>query len=221
MRASEKVLEWIEAYIEKNRLGVGDALPRECDIMQETGLSRTSVRDALAVLKALGIIQSKRRGGIRIIRDPVMLGLRHYFAEQYDDSALYEDVLEFRAAMEWGLGSLILKRITPPTIKALREVVNKVAQMTADSSVEDISRAEIEFHRILTNGCGNQLAGLFVHLYEPIFNCCWTMGRDRIPPEAANGRFWISKHEGMVDALEAGDSDLFLRLLHDHTDPYF
>ena len=82
MTASEQVLEWIEAYIRENRLGVGDALPREYDIMEKTGTGRGSVREALTTLKVLGIIQSKRKGGIRIIRDPVMLGLRHYFAKQ-------------------------------------------------------------------------------------------------------------------------------------------
>ena len=123
--------------------------------------------------------------------------------------------------MDWGLGSLVLKRITPSTIKALYEVIDRVTQMTTYASIEDITLAEIEFHRILTNGCGNQLAGLFVHLYEPVFNGRWTMGGDQPPPlEAATGRFWISEHKGMVDALEAGDSDLFLRLLHDHTEPY-
>lgn len=218
MTASAQVLEWIEAYIEDNRLNVGDPLPGEHELVAETGLGRSSVREALTALKVLGIIQSRRKGGITIIRDPVMLGLRHYFADRYDNSTRYEDVLEFRAAMEWGLGPLTLSRIKKSTIQELRSLLKSVKLTMADA--EDVTRAEIEFHRILTAGCGNQLAGLFVHLYEPIFWARSSATAKGISKKPDYAKEWLDQHTALVDSLEAGDSALFLAYLQKHTHGY-
>jgi len=218
MSASEQVLEWIEGYIEENRLGVGDSLPGEHDLVAATGMGRSSVREALTALKVLGIIQSRRKGGITIIRDPVMLGLRHYFADQYDDKNQYKDVLEFRAAMEWGLGPLTLSRMKKSTIQALRSLLKSVKPEAADA--EEITHAEIEFHRILTAGCGNRLAGLFVHLYEPIFRARCPETTKGFIERSDFAAEWLKEHTALVDALESGNDDLFLTLLRKHTHGY-
>lgn len=216
--ASEQVLEWIEEYIEKNRLGVGDPLPGEHDLVAATGSGRSSVREALTALKVLGIIQSRKKGGITIIRDPVMLGLRHYFANQYEDTALYLEVLEFRAAMEWGLGPLTLSRIKKPTLQALRSLLKSVKPDAADA--EGITQAEIEFHRILTSGCGNRLAALFVHLYEPIFRARCPVTAKGFIEKSDFAAEWLEEHTALVDALETGDTARFLKLLRKYTHGY-
>lgn len=215
MTASERVLQWIEAYIEEKRLGVGDGLPGEYDIMMETGMGRSSVREALTALKVLGIIQSRRKGGIRIIRDPVMLELRHYFADQYDDTARYEDVLEFRAAMDWGMGPLAMVRIKDSTIQSLRQLLQEVEGRAVDA--EDITRAEIEFHRVLTAGCGNRLAGIFVHLYEPLFHARSPGIADAFSRLPDYVKQWSAKHKNILDALEARDWARFSKALKAHT----
>ncbi|MFW5856510.1 MAG: FadR/GntR family transcriptional regulator, partial [Planctomycetota bacterium] len=74
--AAGRVLAWIEARIDTDGLGVGDGLPREQEIAEAVGVGRSSVREALTTLKVLGIIEQRRKGGIRIVRDPVLLGLR-------------------------------------------------------------------------------------------------------------------------------------------------
>lgn len=215
MTAPERVLQWIEAYIEKKGLGVGDGLPGEYVIMMKTGMGRSSVREALTALKVLGIIQSRRRGGIRIIRDPVMLELRHYFADRYEDPDRYEDVLEFRAAMDWGLGPLAMVRIKESTIQSLRQVLQEVEAQAVDA--EDVTRAEIEFHRILTVGCGNRLAGFFVHFYEPIFHARSPGIADAFSQSPDFVKQWSTKHKNILDALESRDWARFSKALKNHT----
>ena len=69
--ARSRVLLWIEQYIRANKPGVGEALPAELEIARSLRVGRSSVREALSALKVLGIVQSRRKGGIRVIRDPV------------------------------------------------------------------------------------------------------------------------------------------------------
>ena len=214
---SGRVLEWLERYIKARKLQVGDALPREQTIAAATRSGRSSVREALTALKVLGIIRSRRKGGIRIIRDPVLLEIRHYFAERYVQGGRYANALEFRAAMEWGFGELLLARITPAAILSARKVVRDVADASAGKV--DIEAAEVRFHTVLTRACGNRLALLFAHLYNPIFRhdggntATWAKA-------PANIAGWVQEHSDLLDALGDRDSKRFLNELKKHTHGY-
>ncbi|MFA5687712.1 MAG: FCD domain-containing protein [Kiritimatiellales bacterium] len=221
MTAAEQVLNWIETYIEENRLGVGDALPGELDMVAETGISRIPVREALTALKVFGIIQSRRKGGIRIIRDPVTLELRHYFSGQHKIAHHHHDMVEFRAAMELGLGPLTLKRITKTAIKKLRRIVDDIDKKNDQVTVEDFIHAETEFHRTLTEGCGNRLASLLVHIYAPVFKSRWTDSNPLSKRAKAHRETWVKQHKSMVEALEEKDLNRFLTGLRKHMYPYF
>jgi len=212
--AAGHALAWLERHIADRHLAPGDALPTELEIAAAAGVGRSSVREALTALKVLGIIRSRRKGGIRIIRDPVLLELRPYFSEHYDSTARFEDAMEFRAAIEWGLAPLTLARIRPDTLAALRAVLHTIAAAKTPPQAA-VEAAEVRFHTLLTQGSGNRLAGLFARLYVPIFapehtaSSAWTDA----PAEVAR---WLQEHGALIDALAAGDTRRFLRLLKKH-----
>ena len=210
---AEKALVWIERYIRRRGLGVGDALPGEMDLAGAAGVGRSSVREALTALKALGVIRSRRKGGIHISRDPVLLELRHYFTSRLPTTALHTDTMEFRAALEWGLSPLILDRVTPKTIHTLHRIMQSVAE--AAPGWTEIGDAEIRFHTTLTAACGNRLATLFAHLYGPLFKV-----PRKARPMAGDVQKWLQAHEPMVDALESRDAAAFLAALRAHTHSY-
>ena len=211
--AAARVLAWLEQHIRDGGLRTGDALPGELEIAKAATVGRSSVREALTALKVLGIIQSRRKGGIRLVRDPVLLELRHYFAARLATQDQHTDAMEFRAALEWGLGPLMLNRVTPGTIRELRRIVKSVA--TQGTGWGAIGEAEVHFHTTLTAACGNRLAMLFAHVYEPIFQ----VDRDT-QPTAAETAIWVRDHGAMVDALSAGDDTTFLQALRQHTHGY-
>ena len=210
---ASRVLPWLQQHIRENKLGVGDALPSELEIAGQVGVGRSSVREALTALKVLGIIQSQRKGGIRIVRDPVLLELRSYFSNSFETRGQYRDALEFRAALEWGLGSLMLNRANKRTIRALRSEIETVAHATPDWAL--IHEAEVRFHSALAASCGNRLATLFAHLYGPLFESKLKRG-----PTPDYVESWVEQHEHLVDTLEAGDEKRFLEALKAHTQEY-
>ncbi|MEI6971773.1 MAG: FCD domain-containing protein [bacterium] len=211
--AATRVLAWLQELIRTRKLGVGDALPGELEIARRVGVGRSAVREALIALKVLGIIHSRRKGGIRLVRDPVLLELRRYFGDELADGRTYSDAMAFRAALEWGLVPLMLDRVTPRTIRKLREVIDSVGTSGAEWS--DIGSAEIRFHTGLIAGCGNRLAMLCAYLYGPIFRL------DRVrKPCAADVHLWRREHTPIVDALERTDAAKFLVAMRKHTHGY-
>jgi DNA-binding FadR family transcriptional regulator len=211
--AAAKVLGWIEGHIRQRGLGVGDPLPGEMDIARRLRVGRSSVREALGALKTLGLIESRRKGGIRLVRDPVLLELRHYFAHRLDDPQRHAEATEFRAVMEWGLGPLMFRKAGPGLIRSLRRIVEDVERSTP--TWEEIADCEIRFHSGLTAVSGNRLAILFSRLYEPIFAETRT---DR--PTPADVADWVRVHRALVEPLARRNERAFLDALRDHTHIY-
>lgn len=211
-QAAARALEWLERYIRSHGLGKGDALPGELAMARAVGLGRSSVREALTALKTLGMIRSRRKGGIRLVRDPALLELRHYFAERFATRARYADAMEFRAALEWGLGPLILAHMNPATLRALRRVVQGIK--TGQTSNARMIEAEIKFHTILTSVCANRLAALFGRLYEPMFHS------EAMANLTARSAVWLRNHTRLIEALASRDMARFMSALRHHTHGY-
>lgn len=211
--ASMAVLEWLERRMKSLALGPGDSLPSEREIGLATNASRSSVREALTALKILGIIRSRRKGGITITRDPVVLELRHFFVAHYDSKEILSDVMEFRAAIEWGFGPLVMAHIQPASLKRLREII---VAFSSKPAVETLNTAEVAFHTEIAEACGNRLSTIFAHLYPPIFTGLNKKGG------LAHAEIirWLNEHMGMIEALEEKDDERFLTLLRAHTHCY-
>ena len=63
VRTYEQVMAQIEKRITDGHLGPGDRLPSEREFSQLLGVSRPSLREALRVLQALGIVEVRTGGG--------------------------------------------------------------------------------------------------------------------------------------------------------------
>jgi DNA-binding FadR family transcriptional regulator len=119
---TDAILCWIENYIEENHLQVGDALPTEDIIVKETGTSRTSAREALSRLRALGVIESRRKRGMRLIRPLDLIDLARVLGNNTIPPDLVCHVGGFRSALELGMESEIFRRASNQDITELPDL---------------------------------------------------------------------------------------------------
>ena len=212
--SSERVLEWIQRYIGKRALKPGDALPKELEIAQHVGVARSSVREALTALKALGIIASRKKGGIRIVREPVLLGMRDYLTTRYRSRACFDDAMEFRSVLEHGLAELIFKQINRKEVAALRKLIEQ-ARNSPEGSV-DLYESEKRFHSLMTCASRNRLAQLLSAIYTPVFDTA-----RELPKEGKDSQQnWVREHAGAVEALEQRRMGAFVKWNYEHTRKY-
>ncbi|MBC9001309.1 GntR family transcriptional regulator [Micromonospora sp. WMMD718] len=80
MTGYREIAAQLRAAIESGQYPPGSQLPTEHDLAAQHGVSRETVRRALAVLKAAGLLTSATKQGTTVARPPVRLEVAHYAA---------------------------------------------------------------------------------------------------------------------------------------------
>ena len=113
VKISQKIVEQIKGIILSGGLQPGDRLPKEQDLSEMLGVSRPTLREALTVLEAIGLIEVRPREG-SIVRSVVPQSI------QEPIQAIVDAV---RRALE----------ITPPELSS--DIVDKGIMMTGGGAL--------------------------------------------------------------------------------------
>lgn len=158
-RAFEQVIARLEADIVARELVPGQRLPAERELATQLGVSRPSVREALRVLEAMGVIEIRPgpEHGARLRETPgngfgevvrLHLELKH---------ATVADVVEFRVLVEsWAVEHLAAR--PPEDTAALAALAEEMA--AADLPPEEFTAADAGFHVALVRAAGNPVLAL-------------------------------------------------------------
>ena len=111
------LIEAVTERIQSGQYKRGDQLPTEKDMIEEFGVSRTVVREAIANLKASGLVSTHQGKGAFVLDE----GVRSFRISE-DKLALAEEVLEaleVRIAIESEAAALAARRRTPEQLAAI------------------------------------------------------------------------------------------------------
>lgn len=149
----------LRAQILRGDWEVGTKLPASKDIEKAAGVSRTVVREAVAVLKAEGLIESKQGVGVFVsVRKKNKL-----FTIDDEEFNSFEDaiqILELRMAVEIEMASMAAKHRTKQQMKAIKDAlraVNKKMKQGENGRTEDF-----EFHLNIARASGNNYFTRFI-----------------------------------------------------------
>ena len=160
--AYAEVLTWIEQEFTSGRLSVGDKLPGERALAEQFGISRASVREAIRVLAAMGLVRSSTgsgpASGITIISEPSLaLGwaLRMHIATR---SLPVADVVSMRILLE---GQAAREAARSPLPQPQREHLLERAETllghmdSPELPHQDFHRLDTQFHLLVAQLGGN------------------------------------------------------------------
>ncbi|HEX5025729.1 MAG TPA: GntR family transcriptional regulator, partial [Agriterribacter sp.] len=107
----DKVEERLVDLLQQKKLKVGDIIPKEIELAETIGVSRTVIREALTRLKMMGLIESKKKKGA-VITSPDLFGIigKSMNPHILDQSTLRE-IFEIRLVLEIGMADFLFHRI--------------------------------------------------------------------------------------------------------------
>jgi GntR family transcriptional regulator, transcriptional repressor for pyruvate dehydrogenase complex len=208
-RAFEAILFQLKDAIGAGALRAGDRLPSERDLAEQFHVSRASVREALRVLEALGIIGTRRGAdnGAVLLSEPgnafttvldLLVALRH---------VPLADVVEFRVMLETNaVRRLARPNAEPAALESLRSLLDRMADPHLGQA--EFHQLDASFHVTLVRSAGNRLVNLVETAADTTLRALvtdvalvaddWSSVRPRL----------IAEHQAIYDAIATADPGL-------------
>ena len=138
-----EIVEQIQNLIKEGRLKKGDKLPPERVLAEQLGVSRPPLREALAALEILGVIESRGGRGNFIVNT---FGSAYYLQQfkelEQGESPL--ELLEARKVMEVEVAGLAAERHSPEDIRELKSIVGGMEKVV--NNVSEFMELNRRFH---------------------------------------------------------------------------
>jgi DNA-binding FadR family transcriptional regulator len=211
----DKVESKLVALLKERKLKVGDSIPKEMELAESLGVSRTVIREALLRMRMLGLIESKKKKGAVITSPEIFGNLNKTLNPYLLNEETLRDVFEIRLVLEIGMADFIFQRIKPSNIEELREIVSKEPAVT-EQHLFNIEH-EVAFHGKLYQISGNETLKKFQNMLLPVFDYVHTSG---LLKKLVHPRKFVS-HKGLVDILENGSPELFRNAMRNHLENHF
>lgn len=161
VRAYERVVEQVEEAIHTGRLRPSERLPSERHLMQEFGVGRSTVREALRVLQSKGLVQSRPGDP----NGPIVLpfssdGLREQMARLARVELLsVRELLQFRMTVEGASHRLAALHRTEEQLRELDELMHAM-EAAVGTTDEVFAQADLRFHEAVGAAANNTLFGI-------------------------------------------------------------
>jgi GntR family transcriptional repressor for pyruvate dehydrogenase complex len=131
----------------------GDKLPTESAIMEEQGVSRTVVREALSRLQASGLVETRHGIGTFVLDTPSPSGFR------IDPATIVTlrdvlAILELRISLEVESAGLAAQRRSPEQLAAMRAALDALGYSAAREG--DAVASDFQFHLLIAEATGNR-----------------------------------------------------------------
>lgn len=201
-RTSAQIVEQVKQAIHSGKLQIGDRLPSEREMAEQLNVSRVTVRDALRILEARGLIAIRvgARGGAFVtvpMGSVVSEGLTDMLALS-DLSA--QEVTETRRVLEVGAVPLVCERATEDDFTELEQLCAEADQAVAEGQYDMVMSAQ--FHLRLARATHNQAYVMLMEVLQDSMLASLRKAREAAPQMGIRG---VEEHKQIVAAMREGD----------------
>lgn len=211
----QQLVDTLTDRIKQGDLKTGDRLPTEVELIEQYGVSRTVVREAIARLKADGLVDTRHGIGtfvldpsqhVRIATDP----------QEVQTIKEVLQMLEFRLCIEPETAALAAQRRSAADLETIRTALDEVTQHRIKG--EDSTAADFAFHQSIARASNNQF---FLRTLE-------FLGMRAIPRTQVRTHHYQAlprqqylevvnqQHEAIYTAIAAGDAEKARTAMHTH-----
>ncbi|MDP9417187.1 MAG: FadR family transcriptional regulator [Actinomycetota bacterium] len=212
-RISEVIVDQIRLLIRQGQLSAGDRLPSERELCERFGVSRVTVREALRVLEANGLVEIRvgARGGA-FVTAPSSRLVGEGIADLINLATLTaSEVTEARMVFELGIVPIVCERATDDDVAALHEICDRSsAALNGDDYPLELSA---EWHARYARATHNRAVAMLIEsLHGPLIMSL-EQAREAAP---LYGRRGVDEHRALADAIAARDIRRATELMRTH-----
>ncbi len=163
---TDAVVEAVKKAIDSGEYAPGTKLPTEAAMCQEMKVSRSSVREAMRVLQALGYVTiSPGRGAFVALEEEKPRSNDPWYEAE---GVRYSDFMEIRLAIETLAVGLAVERASDAQVRELEEIHSSFCEANEVHDMAKLIMLDELFHTKIMSFTGNPL---FVNINKQIQEC--------------------------------------------------
>ncbi len=201
--------------IKRGEYPPGEKLPSEAKLTNEHGVSRTVVREAIAALRADGLVEPRQGAGVFVLSAHSLLSA----AGRLDKKQIASDLetLEVRTPVEIESAGLAAQRRSPAQEEKIFELHNLIRGMIETSTSVEMRRADFDLHLAIAAATNNPMFSTFLEAFGPAaIPQSKIVDTEAQPKLIAYRRFIHDEHEQIVRAITMGDADGARNAMRNH-----
>ncbi|WP_327103778.1 FadR/GntR family transcriptional regulator [Nonomuraea glycinis] len=213
VRAYERIVEQIEEAVESGSLQPGERLPSERELMAQFAVSRSTVREALRVLQARGLVRSRPgdpHGAEVLPFSPAALHKSMTTLARVDELSLGE-LVQFRMVLDASANLLAARLRTDEELAEMDAAIERMRAAVA-GSYDEFSAADVAFHDAVAGASRNKLIQICTDVVRSIVLDLIAEKIAAAADREALMRQTIRHHEEVLAAIRAGEGLLAARL---------
>ena len=150
-----QLIQDLKEYLQSEEIKIGDRLPSERKMAEILGSSRNSVRNAIKMIQAKGILEVKPSSGYYLKTKSNLEGLLGS-NDTKEEKGWITDQLEAFYLFEPQAVMLAAGRMSEEEIKVLEDCLVKLSKAILENNAIEIVSNHKGFHEIVAQGTGNK-----------------------------------------------------------------
>jgi GntR family transcriptional repressor for pyruvate dehydrogenase complex len=215
-KGSEIVMQHLKQQIESGEYPPGTRLPTVVELAEGFEVGRSTVREALSALKAMGFVDIRHGGGTFVSKElPREAPGEGAVAGLFYKAESLREVLEVRKFIETGCASLAALRRTDEDLRRLAETIEEMKQALSDEAIGE--KADVRFHLQIAHASHNSLlVHMMESLTERLQDSMKVSRRLWFYSERATAERLFQEHTEIFDAIRKRDDRLAGETMMNH-----
>ena len=201
--AVDRVVNVFKESLITGKLRPGDRLPSETELSRRLSISRGSIREAMKILSAFGLVEIRRGDGTYIAQsdkvsfDPLLFSL-------ILSNANVKELVEFRELMEFAIVRLVIQHATKENMENIETAISEMEELIGnyeDYEPDQIVQSDLDFHKALGKATNNRLVEKVYRFVMDFFTPSLRLTHEN----QKGGRNALDHHKRIFEALKMGD----------------
>lgn len=176
LSAVEYVVNTIKDALIENKLQPGEKIPSELELSKRLSISRGSIREAMKILSAFGIVDIRRGEGTFIVRSGNKAMLDPLLFSFILSKPKMKEIVELRELIEINIVQLIVKNADQEDLERINNDIKTMEKSIKENgmdNLDDLVQCDLAFHRSLGKASKNRLIekiyDFILDFYSPSF----------------------------------------------------
>ncbi len=212
----EHITEQLKQLIFSGELQPGEKLPSTKELSERFGVGRSTTREALSALKAMGLIDIRQGGNctVKCVPRPSRQGLPD-LGLLIDNKNTILELLEARKALEVANAAIAARKREEPDLQQFEQILAEMATSAGDEDVGE--RTDLMFHRTLAQATHNSIMqSVFETISTQMDVAIRGTRRVEIYANQSVTRQFYEEHLAIFAAIRQGDPDAAQARVKEH-----